>query len=384
MSKVTNVLFGKPAQATQSSAQGVAALPASIQQSSEQAIKNLGLINPNVYKPTNINQYEQQAFDARAQPVQTFDQLNLGGRIGEFLNPFRDALTADYQKLLGQQQGRLAADASRYGLGGSAYQALGEGQLSEGTMRSLGTTLANLYNPAVNAALGTVNRDDQAVGYTNQANTAQNQYQNQLIAAQNQNENQLRQQRISDLLASGAQVRGVAEGQQLAPVTKERAVLQGIASLPATSTSNATSVGASEGITSGLSKAGGAVLASLTGGTNPYAGDNMAGATPLTPPNFLQNQAQLADPYARYGGSSGNGLSGGGFQNPFAGFGTGQTISAQPTNYGNQADFGNYFAGGGAYGGQYNIASPTNVTAYQAKPFSAPSLGSSLLSFFGA
>lgn len=354
MSKVTNVLFGKPAQATQSSAQGVAALPASIQQSSEQAIKNLGLINPNVYKPTDINQYEQQAFDARAQPVQTFDQLNLGGRIGEFLNPFRDALTADYQKLLGQQQGRLAADASRYGLGGSAYQALGEGQLSEGTMRALGTTLANIYNPSVNAALGTVNREDQ-----------------------------LRKQRISDLLASGAQVRGVAEGQQLAPVTKEQTVLKGIASLPATSTSNATSVGASEGITSGLSKAGGAVLASLTGGTNPYAGDNMAGATPLTPPNFLQNQAQLADPYARYGGSSGNGLSGGGFQNPFAGFGTGQTITAQPTNYGNQADFGNYFAGGGAYGGQYNIASPTNVTAYQAKPFSAPSLGAQLSSFFG-
>jgi len=86
MSKITGLLFGKPAESTQSSAQGVAALPASIQQSSEQAIRNLGLINPNVYKPTDINQYEQQAFDARAQPVQTFDQLNIGGRIGQFLS----------------------------------------------------------------------------------------------------------------------------------------------------------------------------------------------------------------------------------------------------------------------------------------------------------
>lgn len=353
MSGITKTLFGSPAKTEQSSAQGVAALPAGIQQSSEQAIRNLAAINPDVYKPTDINQYEQQAFDARAQPVQTFDQINYGGRIGEFLNPFRDALTADYQKLLGQQQGRLAADANRYGLGGSAYQALGEGQLSEGTMRALGTTLANLYTPSVQAALGTVNREDQ-----------------------------LKQQRISDLLASGAQVRGVAEGQQLAPVTKEQTVLQGIASLPTTSTSSGVSTGASDGIIGGIAKSGSAIISSFTGGENPYTGSG--NATPLTSPNFIQEQAQLADPYARYGGSSGNGLSGGGFQNPFAGFGTGQTISAQPTNYGNQADYGNYFAGGGAYGGQYNIASPTNVTAYQAKPFSAPSLGSSFLSFFGA
>lgn len=353
MSGITKALFGSPAKSEQSSAQGVAALPAGIQQSSEQAIRNLAAINPNVYKPTDINQYEQMAFDARAQPIQTFDQLNLGGRIGEFLNPFRDALTADYQKLLGQQQGRLAADANRYGLGGSAYQALGEGQLSEGTMRALGTTLANIYNPSVNAALGTVNREDQ-----------------------------LRQRRISDLLASGAQVRGVAEGQQLAPVTKEQTVLQGIASLPATSTASGVSTGASDGILGGIAKVGGSILSSLTGGKNPYAGSNQQ-ATPLTSPNFIQDNAQLADPYARYGGSSGNGLSGGGFQNPFAGFGTGQSISAQPTNYGNQADFGNYFAGGGAYGGQYNIASPTNVTAYQAKPLSAPSLGAQFSSFFG-
>lgn len=349
MGGITKALFGSPAKSEQSSAQGVAALPASIQQSSEQAIKNLGLINHNVYKPTDINQYEQQAFDARAQPVQTFDQLNIGGRIGQFLNPFRDALTADYQKLLGQQQGRLAADANRYGLGGSAYQALGEGQLSEGTMRALGTTLANIYNPSVNAALGTVNREDQ-----------------------------LRQQRISDLLASGAQVRGVAEGQQLAPVTKEQTVLKGIASLPATSTASGVSVGQSDGFIGGLNKSGSATLAALTGGQNPYAGGG--NATPLTSPNFIQ------------GGGGGyqstpqgaQTFSNSGFQNPFAGMGTGQSISAQPTNYGNQADFGNYFAGGGAYGGQYNIASPTNVTAYQAKPFSAPSAGSSLLSFFGA
>lgn len=349
MGGITKALFGSPAKSEQSSAQGVAALPAGIQQLSEQAIRNLAAINPNVYKPTDINQYEQQAFDARAQPVQTFDQLNYGGRIGEFLNPFRDALTADYQKLLGQQQGRLAADANRYGLGGSAYQALGEGQLSEGTMRALGTTLANIYNPAVNAALGTVNREDQ-----------------------------LRQQRISDLLASGAQVRGVAEGQQLAPVTKEQTVLRGIASLPATSTSSGVSTGASDGILGGIAKQGSAILSGLTGGQNPYTGSGQA--TPLSQPNFIQgggggfqSTPQGAPVFANSG-----------FQNPFAGMGTGQGISVQPTNYGNQADFGNYFAGGGAYGGQYNIASPTNVTAYQAKPLSAPSLGSSFLSFFGA
>jgi len=111
MGGITKALFGSPAKSEQSSAQGVAALPASIQQSSEQAIKNLGLIDPNVYKPTDINQYEQQAFDARAQPVQTFDQLNIGGRIGQFLGlaalHIKHLVKGSYQKeqcvLLGQR-----------------------------------------------------------------------------------------------------------------------------------------------------------------------------------------------------------------------------------------------------------------------------------------
>jgi len=346
MSKVVGTLFGKPAQATQSSAQGLAALPKGIRGSSEQAISNLGLLDPNIYKPADINQYEQQAFDARAQPVQTYDQLNYADRIGTFINPFRDALTADYQKLLGQQQSRLAADANRYGLGGSAYQALSGGQLSEGTMRALGTTLANIYNPAVNAAFSTVNREDQ-----------------------------LKQQRISDLLSSGAQVRSVQEGQKLAPATKEQAVIRGIASLPATSTSSATSTGASDGIIGSISKAGGSILSALTGGANPYQGGGQA--APLSQPNFVQpSQMQ---PMASYAPQQSTG-----FINPFSSTGTGQFITAAPTNYGNISDsYGNIIAGNGMNGGQYNIAAPTSVTAYQAKPLAAPSLGSQFASFFG-